>query len=488
MTAQPLTDRFTRIRAEMLDGPGPGGMDRVDGVDTPVVGWQPVPFQGGTPAYTLLDDEAIYSTPDRIWAFGPNADLLDHHVARYGPRPMTSGHGGELLLRTVEAIGLNGRGGAQFPVAAKWKTVLAAFHAGKGAPIVVANGAEGETVSAKDMALLQHRPHLVLDGLVCVAELMRAERAIIWLHEGADQTYAAVAQALTERHAAGLTEVPISIATGPDRYLSGEANAVVQALDGGPAVPWFRAVPSAAGGGIGGRPTLVHNVETLARTALLARVGTHAPQPGVLVSVLGRTPADLQVITVREVDPSRTLGEVVLDRFGHWSPPRAILVGGYGGTWLSWPEASTLYVGQLDRRRRPGAGVEPADVTLGAGVLAPLPIDACGVAETAAIADFLANSSARQCGPCLFGTRALADAWLRIARGEGRRADREHLARLTGEVSRRGACALPDASVNLTLSALRVFADDIESHLAGVGCGYETARPVFPLPGRNGGS
>ena len=444
------------------------------------------------PGHALLDEEAVFGADHRDCVFGPPVDLLADHVARYGPRPMTTGHGGALLLRIVDESGLAGRGGAQFPVAAKWRTVIRAVHelaarSSTGRPpgdiVVVANGAEGEPASAKDAALLQHRPHVVLDGLVCVAEVIGATRAVVWLHDSAYATRAAVARALAERRDAGLAELPITIATGPDRYLTGEANSVVRALDGGPTLPWFRAIPVAAGGGIGGMPTLVHNVETLARTALLARTGTHAPMPGVLVTVLGRTPADQQVLTVRELAPERTVADAVLDRYGHWTAPRAVLIGGYGGTWLRWDEAAGLHLGGLDRRRAPGAGVAPRDVTLGAGVLAPLPVDACGVTETAAIATYLADSSARQCGPCLFGTRALADTWTRIARGTARRSDAEHLARISGEVARRGACALPDAAVNLTLSALRVFADDIDDHLAGAGCSH-TNIAVMPIPGR----
>lgn len=37
--------------------------------------------------------------------------------------------------------------------------------------------------------------------------------------------------------------------------------------------------------------------------------------------------------------------------------------------------------------------------------------------------------------------------------------------------------------MNLTLSALRVFADDIDDHLAGAGCSH-TNIAVMPIPGR----
>ncbi len=65
---------------------------------------------------------------------------------------------------------------------------------------------------------------------------------------------------------------------------------MVNALDGGPAIPVFRRRPAAMAG-VGGRPTVVQNVETLARVALLARTGPSGPMPGVLTSVLTRSVA-----------------------------------------------------------------------------------------------------------------------------------------------------------------------------------------------------
>ncbi|MBL8931690.1 MAG: hypothetical protein JNL54_16335 [Kineosporiaceae bacterium] len=436
----------------------------------------------------LLGAEVYYRAAQRDVLHGPTTEGLGVHLARVGPMPSALGGAGGQLLQIVDEVGLTGRGGAHFPVAAKWRSTITAVQErhvrrrirggrGESAPgevLVVANGAEGEPASAKDAALLQHRPHLVLDGLVAVAEVVGADAGVVWLHESADQTRQAVARALAERRAARHDSVPISLATGPDRYLTGEANAVVQALDGGPAVPWFRTVPAAQGGGVDGQPTLVHNVETLARTALLARTGVpteaSGPAGGVLTSVLGRLTSGQAVITVRELPPQCTVADAVLDRYGHEVAPRAVLIGGYGGTWLSWEEAADLTLGRLDRRRAPGAGLLPGEVTLGAGVLAALPADACGVAETASVATYLADSSARQCGPCLFGTRALAELWTRIAQGRARRGDEQELARISAQLVRRGACALPDAAVNLTLSAARVFADDVRGHLAGAGC------------------
>lgn len=427
----------------------------------------------------LLDSEFCYSAHDRSLIAGPDGDDLDAHLDRFGIRPVTTGRGGEMLLRSIDRASLTGRGGAHFPVAVKWRAALAAGAGG----LVVANGAEGEPASAKDTALLQHRPHLVIDGLVCAAEAIGAVKAVIWLHEGATETHRAVAQALAERRAAGFAEPIIRIVTGPDRYLTGEASAVVRALDGGPALPAFAREPAAVRG-VRGLPTVVQNVETLARVALLARLGPDEPMPGVLVTVHGESMHGERALTVRELPPTRTVADAVLDRWGPRSTlPQAVLVGGYGGNWVSWNEIAAVPLGRLDGRRSISLAGQPYP-SLGAGVLIALPTDACGISETAAVIDYLAESSARQCGPCLFGTRALADGWRRIADGQARRGDHAALLAVAGEVAGRGACHLPDAAVGLTRTALRVFSDDLGRHLAGSGCGFEQARGVLPLPGR----
>ena len=55
-----------------------------------------------------------------------------------------------VLLQTVEASGLRGRGGAAFPFARK----VTAVRASGTAPVVLANGEEGEPASVKDRWLL----------------------------------------------------------------------------------------------------------------------------------------------------------------------------------------------------------------------------------------------------------------------------------------------------------------------------------------------
>jgi len=422
----------------------------------------------------ILDSPVLFDAHRPVLLAGPTPDTLQAHQRRFrrGPDgdtgcarvgdtgvPQVRGD----LLEDLDQLGLAGRGGAHFSVATKWRAALAAGGGGT----VVANGAEGEPASAKDAALLLHRPHLVLDGLARAARATGAVRTIVWLHDGADDVRRSVTAALAERRAARLTEPLARIVTGPDAYLTGESSAVVRALSGGPALPEFRRTPAATRGA-DGRPTLVHNVETLARIGLVALAGTSGHRDSTLVTVLHDRRR-----TVLEVDPATTVAAAV-SRAGSIDPPQAVLVGGYGGSWLPWHVGAHL---PLEHRALQAAGAG-----LGAGVIAPLPAQACGLIETAAVVDYLATAGARQCGPCLFGLRAVADLLLDLARGDGSPGHLRRLRRYAGLVAGRGACHHPDGVVRFVGTALDTFQDDVDEHARRRRCLHPGTGAVLPIP------
>ena len=402
----------------------------------------------GAPAEHLLFSRPVCYIGEGTEAF---TDLDVHdlvaHRRHFGARPHAVGAAGDALIDALDAMALSGRGGGHFPAARKWRAVR---HAG-GRAVVVANGAEGEPLSRKDAALLELRPHLVLDGLACAAEAMAATDTVIWLHEGADTVHATVRRALAERRAAGVVEPPMRVAVGPNAYLTGESTAVVNALSEGVALPRFMRTPTAVAG-VDGRPTLVQNVETLARVALAARGDSTTAATTVL------TVAGSRHSVVLEVDSRCTIGDAVRAALGD-QEVHAVLLGGYGGAWCRWEDVAHHAV---DDRQLRAHGL-----SIGAGVVLTLAPSDCGITRAAQIADFMARSSARQCGPCVFGLRAVSDLMTELADRAARRRDVPRLQRFLGEITGRGACHHPDGAVRMVSTAITAFAPDVQAHLKG---------------------
>jgi hypothetical protein len=173
------------------------------------------------------------------------------------------------LVDEIDRAGLRGRGGAGFPTAVKLRAVLASAAASGRRPVVVANGSEGEPLSRKDTVLLTSRPHLVIDGLVVAAAALGADRAVLCLKAGSSAR-GPVEQALAAR--AGSDPVAVEVVAVPPAYATGEESALVDLLNGGPGRPTVTP-PRPAERGVGGRPTLVDNVETLAAAGLVVRHG-----------------------------------------------------------------------------------------------------------------------------------------------------------------------------------------------------------------------
>ena len=412
----------------------------------------------------LLARAPIAGTGPRLLRPGP-ASLIEH-TARYGPPPSgLSRLRGEALIAEVGRAGLTGRGGAGFPTARK----LAAVAAGH-SPVVVANGTEGEPASSKDRVLMARSPHLVLDGAVLAAELTGATLAVIVVHRDVREI---IDQAAAERVRAGLDRVRLEVRTAGAGFVAGQASAVVRWVQRGVAAP-TATPPRLAQRGLGGAPTLVQNVETLAHLALISRygaawfrsAGTPAEPGTMLVTVLGA----VHEPGVTEVGTGTAVGQLLELAGGASAPPQALLLGGYFGTWVDAARASA----------RPFSSDGLADLGAGpgAGLIAVLPAGACGLAETARLVRYLAGESAGQCGPCRFGLPAIASQVEQLANDGS--ADRRLLRRWLGQVDGRGGCAHPDGAARLVRSALRTFGAELEQQAAGRCSGGPAG--VLPVP------
>jgi NADH:ubiquinone oxidoreductase subunit F (NADH-binding) len=387
---------------------------------------------------------------------------LRAHLARHGRLPYRGGPG--LLIHGVEEAGLTGRGGAAFPVAHK----LAIVARARGRKVIVANGAESEPASRKDALLLRAAPNLVLDGLQLAAEAIGASEAHLFLHPGVSPE---ILRAFNQRAAAGRDWLGVTITEAPPRFLAGQESALVNRLGGGPAVPTF-VPPRVSERGLGGAPTLVQNVETLAHLALIARYGPRwfralgtGQEPGSMLTTV-HTQENTQIIEAEIGTPLRTLLPAGIRT-------QAVLIGGFHGAWLPTATIGTL---TLDNQALKAHGA-----ALGAGVIAALPADRCGLAEAARVVRYLAAESAGQCGPCLNGLPRMAAALAELAGRGHRRQVRADLERWAGLVTGRGACNHPDGTVRFVRSTLTVFAPEISLHARGQ-CSATNRAPFLPLP------
>ncbi len=398
---------------------------------------------------------------------------LDRHIGVHGELPHERRRrrsGAVELIEQVERAGLRGRGGAGFPTGAKLRAVAAR----RGRPIVVVNAAEGEPASDKDRVLCQLAPHLMLDGAVAVAHALGAREAIVGVCESSSVAET-LARAIAERGAGD--GVQIELSTVPPGYVAGQESALISHLNGGQALPTFTP-PMPFEQGVRRRPTMLSNAETFANIALIARHGPDwfralgtAEQPG---STLVTLSGSLAAPAVYEIEYGTSLRALLDAAGGLLAPVRAVLLGGYAGTWVDGALLADLMLSDAQLARH-GA-------TLGAGVIALLSDAACPVAETARVTRWLAGESAGQCGPCVHGLGALAGTISELAAGVASHDAEQRVETLSRLVRRRGACAHPDGTARFALSAIEVFGDEFADHARHGACERCTVPAELPLP------
>ncbi|MFE0154425.1 NADH-ubiquinone oxidoreductase-F iron-sulfur binding region domain-containing protein [Nonomuraea sp. NPDC059007] len=357
---------------------------------------------------------------------------LARHLASGGDSALH--HSPEAALAAIRAAGLRGRGGAGFPVAAKIEAVRAA----SGPRVLVANGEEGEPASVKDRYLMRTRPHLVIEGMLLARRIVGADRAIMYVSDGPSAR--SVRQALAERPA------PIEVFDAEPGFVSGEESALVRAIDGGPAKPTAKP-PRPYEQGVAGRPTLVLNVESLARTALLTRFR----RSGLLVTLSGSGGAPVLTEVPHGVRPAELAA-----RFG-FDARRGFLAGGFSGGLLP-PSAGDTPLAH-EAMRAIGS-------TLGCGALVAIGRDDCPVAAAADVLAFFDRANAGQCGSCFKGTSAMAGAAAALRAGTAVPEQVDRLQQWAARLRGRGACGTLDAACLTADSLLRHFPQEIRHHLA----------------------
>ena len=437
---------------------------------------------------------------------------LREHLALHGELPAIEGRGRSRrgaaagLIDEIERAGLLGRGGAGFPTAAKLRAVAGASRSGLGraGPIVVVNGAEGEPASAKDRTLLRSLPHLVLDGAQLAAAAVGARQVLLGVCEYSPSALDAVARALDERgcgrgEPVGGVQIPPSPRPPPLRRRPrvGARQPPLRRPRAAHVYPPTALRTGRAGAphvGLQRRDPRTPRADRTPRLQLVSRLGTPEQPGSALVTLAGSVAAP----GVYEIEHGSPLTALLDAADGLTAQPRAVLLGGYSGTWIDGSHLREVALSDPH--------LSPFGASLGAGVVVVLSAEACPVAELARLTRWLASQSARQCGPCVFGLDAVASVFEQLAGGAGDRLSRDNrrvedrsrrqgardrngrdaidqrLHSLAGLVRGRGACSHPDGVARLVSSALDVFAQELSDHAHHGPCAACARPSELPRP------
>ena len=219
------------------------------------------------------------------------------------------------IVDTIAESGLRGRGGAGFPTATKWRSVLANASPVRPTSVVI-NAAEGEPSTFKDRTILRNNVYRVFEGALIACHVVGAVELVVAIKASFSEELGIIERAVQEMRAAGwILDIDVRIVRGPGSYLFGEETAMLEVISHRqpfPRVspPWRRGVDEGFDGDNDGAtaelagavdtvgaPALVNNVETFANVALIVangpswfrEVGT-AESPGTIVcTVVGDT-------------------------------------------------------------------------------------------------------------------------------------------------------------------------------------------------------
>ena len=192
----------------------------------------------------------LYQALDEYRAEGGYALLAD---CRAGRRDRES------VIAELEASGLRGMGGAGFPAGRKWRFVLNE----PGPRLMAINADEGEPGTFKDRYFLESTPHRVLEGMLIAAWAVEAEAVYFYLRDEYPAAREILLRELNQLQAAGIADgITIELRRGAGAYICGEESAMLESIEGKRGLPRHKP-PFPAQVGLFGRPTLIHNVETV---------------------------------------------------------------------------------------------------------------------------------------------------------------------------------------------------------------------------------
>ncbi len=375
------------------------------------------------------------------------------------------GRGSEAMLAEMQLSNLRGRGGAGFTTAIKWASARRApCHGDDGLRYLVCNADEGEPGTFKDRVLLSSYADLVFDGMSVAGFSIGASKGLLYLRGEYAYLLPALRENLERRRRSGLLgralcgqvglDFEIDIHLGAGAYVCGEETALLESLEGKRGIPRIRP-PFPVTAGYRGQPTVVNNVETLCKAALIAvrggawfaGLGTKQSTGSKLLSISG----DVERPGIYEYPFGVSVDQVLQDCGA--GNAQAVQVSGPSGVCLAMHEFSR--------------SIAFEDVpTAGAFMVFGAHRDMFEVARN--FAHFFKHESCGFCTPCRVGTSLVANCMDKIGKGLGTQYEINQIFKIHRLLHAASHCGLGQAACNPLFDTLQKFRPAYERRLCSL--------------------
>jgi NADP-reducing hydrogenase subunit HndC len=377
------------------------------------------------------------------------------------------------LTQEIIDAGVQGRGGAGFPVGLKLKFVAEAPGERK---FVLCNADESEPGTFKDRLIVEGDPHSVLEGMMLSGYAIGAHEGYVYIRGEYQLARERLEKAIAQAHSYGLLgerifgtdfSFEIHIHSGAGAYICGEETALIESLEGRRGEPRIRP-PYPTTYGIWGNPTAVNNVESLANLPPIVRngaawyrtIGTNKCPGTKVYTMLG----DVNVTGLIEVPMGATLRTVIEVYGGGMKPGKQFKLAQTGGAAGAIIDESFLDV-PMDFAEMAARGAG-----LGSGALLICGQDACVVDLTHVLLRFFASESCGKCVPCRIGTIRAKEILERLADARGTGKDLAQLERIARQMQIASFCGLGQAAAVPILTGLKFFRAEFEAHAQDKRC------------------
>jgi NADH-quinone oxidoreductase subunit F len=406
----------------------------------------------------------------------PRSESIDVYIANGGYEALRKAlheYTPENLIEVVTASGLRGRGGAGFPAGRKWAFMPKDTDMVK---YVCVNTDEGEPGTFKDRELVEKDPHQIIEGVIIASYAVGAQRAFVYIRGEFFLGIKRWIKAIDDAYAKGFLgkdilgsgfDLDLSVHRGAGAYICGEETALIESLEGKRGEP-RKKPPYPASVGLWGKPTLVHNVETLANIPHIinngaewyARIGTPKSTGPKIFCISGH----VRNRGIFELPLGVSLREIIYEHAGGMTfdkKLKAVIPGGASTPMLTPDQLDVPMAFET---------LEEAGTMLGTGAVVVMNEDTCMVDVARRLMRFFAHESCGRCTPCRTGTTRMLNILERLEAGKGTWQDIEMLEHTANMVRGITFCPMGDAASNPIVSSLKLFRPEYEYHVQHKRC------------------